>query len=168
MEDCFQGTSLHLSFSEASQAVNVSFSGGRDVDAYLLETLISVYDRDTWIAEIDILRSMASRRLKQWPSRPEGCSCGSSTVSGPAQLISIDNFAEMIVPPKLPGIIRAKGNWQARLAAASICLAKGYTVVLQPELSCLECLLTTHYHNIGHGSTGDAKKTASQQTLMIV
>ncbi|KAI0138108.1 hypothetical protein F4776DRAFT_654478 [Hypoxylon sp. NC0597] len=141
MEDCFQGTSLHLSFSEASQAVNVDFSGGRDVEAYFLETLISVHDRETWIAEIDILGALRSppNRLIRWLLGSRPCSCGPESARG-TKLISIDNFAEMIVPPRQAGIIRANGNWQARLAAASICIAKGYNVILKPEGTCWGCL----------------------------
>ncbi|KAI1140856.1 hypothetical protein F5Y05DRAFT_410705 [Hypoxylon sp. FL0543] len=141
MEDCFEGTSLHLSFSEASQAVNVDFSGGRDVEAYFLETLISVHDRKTWIAELDILgalRSSQDRLIRALlGSKPCSCSADSARRS---KIISIDNFAEMIVPPRQAGIIRANGNWQARLAAASICIAKGYKVILKPEGTCWGCL----------------------------
>ncbi|KAI2634829.1 hypothetical protein GGS26DRAFT_581613 [Hypomontagnella submonticulosa] len=141
MEDCFKGTSLHLSFSEASQVVNLEFSGERDVEAYFLETLISVHDRETWIAELDILGSLASPRDRLvrnfLGTRP--CSCGPASAQA-SKIISIDNFAEMIVPPRQAGIIRANGNWQARLAAASICLAKGYKVILKPEKTCWGCL----------------------------
>ncbi|KAI1408068.1 hypothetical protein F5Y13DRAFT_205057 [Hypoxylon sp. FL1857] len=141
MEDCFEGTSLHLSFSEASQAVNVDFSGGRDVEAYFLETLISVHDRETWIAELDILGALRSpkERLVQELLGSKPCSCGPDSARG-TKIISIDNFAEMIVPPRQAGIIRANGNWQARLAAASICIAKGYRVILKPEGTCWGCL----------------------------
>ncbi|KAH9907236.1 hypothetical protein F4778DRAFT_528245 [Xylariomycetidae sp. FL2044] len=145
MEDCFQGTSLHISFSEASQAVNINFSGEKDVEAYFLETLISVYDRKTWIAEVDILGAMADPLLDSCfltAARP--CDCDGTSDAAAADsptLISIDNFAEMIVPPRKPGIIRATGNWQARLAAVAICVAKGHKVILKPERTCWRCLM---------------------------
>ena len=44
MRDCFESTSLHLSFTGADTPVNVGFSGGENVNAYMLETLISVRD----------------------------------------------------------------------------------------------------------------------------
>ncbi|KAI1100848.1 hypothetical protein F4804DRAFT_317704 [Jackrogersella minutella] len=141
MEDCFKGTSLHLSFSEASQAVNIDFSGGRDVEAYFLETLISVHDRETWIAELDILGALRSPkdRLVRGLLGSSPCNCDPASARG-TKIISIDNFAEMIVPPAQGGIIRASRNWQARLAAASICLAKGYKVILKSEGTCWGCL----------------------------
>ncbi|GAW24361.1 hypothetical protein ANO14919_139450 [Xylariales sp. No.14919] len=144
MEDCFEGTSLHLSFSEASQAVNVNFSGGRDVEAYFLETLISVYNRKEWIAELDILGLVTNKNLKSSDDLPRGKTCNckdNSARGGPTVIIAIDNFAEMLVPPNQPGIIRAEGNWQARLAATALCLAKGYRVVIKAPNTCLACLV---------------------------
>lgn len=139
MENCFEGTSLHIAFSEATQAVNVGFSGGRDVEVYFLETLISVHHRETWIAELDILGTMQSSNLIRRYLGVKSCECKGTAARG-RSIISIDNFAEMIVPPRQPGIVRAIGNWQARLAAASLCLAKGYKVILKPERTCWGCL----------------------------
>ncbi|TRX88740.1 hypothetical protein FHL15_010412 [Xylaria flabelliformis] len=142
MEDCFKGTSLHLSFSQASQAVNLNFSGGPDIEAYFLETLISVYSRAEWIAELDVLGSVTHPNLKSEAEILKGktCSCKYPANKDPT-IISIDNFAEMLVPPTQPGIIRAKGNWQARLAATALCLAKGYKVVIKEPNTCLACVI---------------------------
>ncbi|CAJ2510752.1 Uu.00g063770.m01.CDS01 [Anthostomella pinea] len=144
MGSCFEGTSLHLSFSEASQAVNVDFSGGRDTEAYFLETLVSVHDKGTWIAELDVLGTMQSAGLIRRFIGYSACECSSKTAAPASSLkiISIPNFAEMIVPPRQPGIIRARENWQARLAATSLCLAKGYKVLLKPEQICWGCFST--------------------------
>ncbi|XDG08020.1 hypothetical protein ABKA04_007635 [Annulohypoxylon sp. FPYF3050] len=148
MEDCFGGTSLHLSFSEASQAINIGFSGGRDIEAYFLETLVSVHDRGTWIAELDILKTLRSPPdyfVREYlGSNP--CTCDPDSARG-LRIVSIDNFAEMIIPPMKAGIVRASGNWQARLAAASICLAKGYKVVLKSEETCWGCLVKATHGN---------------------
>ncbi|KAK7699889.1 hypothetical protein SLS64_011320 [Diaporthe eres] len=136
MEDHFTSTSLHLSFSQASQAVNIEFSGGRDVEAYFLETLISVYDKEVWIAELDILEAMKSEGLVRKLLQPNPCTC---SAAGEYSLIAVDSYAEMLIPPRNWGVIRAEGNWQARLAAASICLAAGYKVVLKPKETCWVC-----------------------------
>ncbi|CAH0022586.1 unnamed protein product, partial [Clonostachys rhizophaga] len=125
VDDCFQGTSLHLSFSEACQPLNVQFSGNRDVGAYFIEALVSVYDRGKWVSELDILGSLRNRRILRDYLHSDPCQCSPVQPLG-ARIISIDNYAEMVVPPKAPGIVRAKGNWQARLVAAAICIAKGY------------------------------------------
>ncbi|GAB1316049.1 hypothetical protein MFIFM68171_06259 [Madurella fahalii] len=76
LEDCFGGTSLHLSFTEWTQPLTTGATGGRDVEAYFLETLISVYYRDTWIGDLDILSAFKSRRfLKPLPTNAPTCSC---------------------------------------------------------------------------------------------
>lgn len=137
MEDHFTSTSLHLSFSQASQAINIEFSGGRDVEAYFLETLISVYDKEAWVAELDVLEAMKSQGLVRGLLKAKPCAC---TATEEYSLVAIDNYAEMLIPPRNWGVIRAEGNWQARLAAASICLASGYKVVLKPKNTCWACL----------------------------
>lgn len=137
MEDNFTSTSLHLSFSQASQAINIEFSGGRDVEAYFLETLISVYDKEAWVAELDVLKAMKSQGLVREFLHSNPCAC---SATGDYSLIAIDSYAEMLIPPRDWGVIRAEGNWQARLAAASICLAAGYKVVLKPKHTCCICV----------------------------
>lgn len=167
MEDCFEGTSLHLSFSEAFQPINIGFSGGQDVEAYFLETLVSVYERETWIAELDILRALKclpadlEQRLLARNLKP--CKCEPVSARGP-KIISIDNFAEIIVSPRKAGIIRASGNWQARLAAVAICRAKGYKVILKPENMCWGCFSPANID----GSTVEYNISASRAVVMII
>ncbi|CAG9983384.1 unnamed protein product [Clonostachys byssicola] len=138
VDDCFQGTSLHLSFSEACQPLNVQFSGNRDVEAYFIEALVSVYDHGKWVSELDILGSLRSQRILREYLHSKPCQCSPAQPLG-SRIISIDNYAEMVVPPKAPGIVRAKGNWQARLVAAAICIAKGHCVILKSENTCWNC-----------------------------
>ncbi|KAI1174457.1 hypothetical protein F4777DRAFT_579888 [Nemania sp. FL0916] len=159
MEDCFKGTTLHLSFSDASQAVNVNFSGGPDVEAYFLETLVSVYNRGDWIAELDVLGSMAHPNLRHIYKN-----CKADSMSNGGTMISIDNFAEMLVPPNQPGIVRAEGNWQARLAAMALCLAKGYRVVIKGPKTCLSCALDASKAN----NTDLGRDKTRQDILMII
>ena len=52
--DSFTDTSLHLSCTEYEVPLAVPI-GAIDADAVMLETLISVYDRQKWIADLDIL-----------------------------------------------------------------------------------------------------------------
>jgi hypothetical protein len=44
IQDSVQSTSLYLSFTIPSSLVNVGFSGGQGIEAYMLETLISVHN----------------------------------------------------------------------------------------------------------------------------
>ncbi|KAI2462747.1 hypothetical protein F4781DRAFT_426920 [Annulohypoxylon bovei var. microspora] len=169
MEDCFGGTSLHLSFSEACQAVNIGFSGGRDIEAYFLETLVSVHDRDTWIAELDILGALKSPPdcLVRSYLGSSPCSCDPASARG-TRITSIDNFAEMIIPPTKAGIIRANRNWQARLAAQSICLAKGYKVILKPEETCWGCFSKNPYTKDGYINVTIASFVEKSEKVVVI
>lgn len=178
LDDYFSGTSLHLSFSEASMQVDVGYSGGRDIEAYLLETLVSVYDQQRNIGELDILATFASNRLitefltaeecNHSFNSPDVSAIGKQKTEHPTKVgfISIDNFAEIIKPPSQPGIIRARGNWQARLAAASICIAKGYRVILRPERICLNCL--TKMYIEGESQTIESAIKSESGVVMIL
>jgi len=152
LDDFFSGTSLHLAFSEASMQVDVGYSGGRDIEAYLLEALVSVYDQERHIGELDVLATFSSSRLTtelltvadcgHSNNEPNATPVQNQTPQRAAKVnfMSIDNFAEIIKPPSQAGIIRAQGNWQARLAAASLCIALNYRVILRPERFCLACI----------------------------
>ena len=180
LDDSFMGTSLQLSFTEWKQGLNVGTTGGKDIEAYFLETLISVYDRDKWIADLDILSTFRSKRLLTTFIAHNICSCsraisdtGTQTsnrsveppVSKSMRLVSVSNFAEIIIAPSEPGIITATGNWQARLAAASICIARGYMVILKPHNCCWSCLSSV---DIGGESVPSIITKASNEVLMIL
>jgi hypothetical protein len=50
---------------EQSTPVNLGFSGGQDVDVYLLETLISLRDGGDWIADLDIFNTIGNVKLRK-------------------------------------------------------------------------------------------------------
>lgn len=142
LSNCFEQTALQLSFTEAVFPIDVDVGsiGGRDIEAYFMEALISVYERGKWIADLDILNALNSqhfRRLDCCGNLERNNADSSLTI----KLFSIDTFAELLMPlPQGVGIIRAHKNWQARLAAATLSIIKGYqTMVLPPEF-CWDCL----------------------------
>lgn len=61
LEDNFAGTSLHLSFSDYSLPIGLGTSGQRYQEAQFVEAIISVYDRGTWVADLDIIKAS-----KEW------------------------------------------------------------------------------------------------------
>ncbi|KAK1242928.1 hypothetical protein MKX08_005740 [Trichoderma sp. CBMAI-0020] len=64
-QDRFQGTSVHLSFTGYKHSLYVGQRSVRDVPARWLKTVISVYDRAKWIADLDIREaSMRWREVK--------------------------------------------------------------------------------------------------------
>jgi hypothetical protein len=55
LEDSFVTTVLHLSFTEFEMPYNVGRRDAMDKDICLVETLVQVYDREKWVADLDIL-----------------------------------------------------------------------------------------------------------------
>jgi len=85
----------------------VGTTGGKDVEAYFLETLISVYDRDRWIGDLDLLDTLRSDRLRAdfLTTRGLGKICTCST--GPTTATTSHH-------QQLPAIVPAAGGGQRR------------------------------------------------------
>jgi len=63
----FPHTSLHLSFTQYRVPVSIA-NDAVDPDTTMLETLVQVYDRDKWLADLRILDSLGQiGRIPQWP-----------------------------------------------------------------------------------------------------
>ncbi|EXM13238.1 hypothetical protein FOTG_18304 [Fusarium oxysporum f. sp. vasinfectum 25433] len=139
VQDSFHGTSFHLSFTGYEYPLGVGQRSGRDVPAYLLETAISVYDKDEWIADLDILTSS-----KHW-KKVSASSCphapGALDPSPDLSLISVDSWLEILDPPPngQHAVIRASGNPIARLATAALALQKSRKVLILPPNVCWGC-----------------------------
>ncbi|KAJ2996572.1 hypothetical protein NUW58_g935 [Xylaria curta] len=137
-EDRFTSTSLHLSFTEFKMPFNIGQRGSidRDIQVRSVETVISVYDRSEWLADLDILllyeqglrgheyvkrldtdTSTACRKVKEQHRYTQ-------------RLTSIDNWEELLNLPddigqEHVGVVHSKGNWLARIATACVSVQKG-------------------------------------------
>ncbi|KAF2115886.1 hypothetical protein BDV96DRAFT_520274 [Lophiotrema nucula] len=148
--DFFGNTSLHLRFTKLAIPL-ASAKGAIDADVVMREALIQVYDGGRWIADLDVLRTLASPNLV----RLQGCECeknedtgnlGQSLVGQFAdQIKSIEKWEELLISDKNLivgeiGAVRTYGNWYARLGATA--LATGMdcpTVILPSHCICSEC-----------------------------
>lgn len=140
-EDCFSQTSLHLSFTGWEQEIPVGSSGNRDVEASYVEAAIKLYDHGKWVADLNILDVFKHRFSRMMPEceqhresripREELC-----------KLVSIDSWEELLDSPIEIGVIRARGNWQARLAAAALAVQRGHETRIIPEHVCWTCYLS--------------------------
>ena len=110
LQDRFQETSLHLSFTEFESPVVESSTGYQDREAIFLETLVSVYENGKWVADLDPLRINESSISRH------RCICSSQfsehvehdtdyITSGPP-LTSIENWAEFLDQPRGNAIVR--------------------------------------------------------------
>lgn len=168
--DSFPHTSLHLSFTQYEMPLIVR-TGTVDAEITVLESPVSVYDRQQWTADIDVVGNFADVWLERHFNSPyshqkfrqlsSACPHGLESRSMPTelfakhlaelycrQLISIDSWEELLDPPERLGtqnigVFRAADNWQAKLAAFSICWQLGYQIFLKPKDKCDACILDT-------------------------
>jgi hypothetical protein len=144
LENSFSSTSLHLRFTEFEMAYNIGNRGAIDKDLCFVETLIEVYERDKWVADIDVLPLFQSDNdfVRRNTISCRGCSKEKKL---PRELMSFDHWEELLdVPEGLGknhvGVIRAHDNWLARLAAACVCLQRDFRIVLNPTQEvCWHC-----------------------------
>lgn len=141
-EDNFEGTSLHLSFTEYNPPVSIDNLGSQDEEVFLLEAVISVHQGQEWIGDVDIL-SMFSRRTFGRLATDPSCSHQGSGVPKDDRFVAIDNWKEFIDPPERKRVVRAHKNWVARLAAAAFSShlsdPQGHYTVICPEDVCWDC-----------------------------
>ena len=141
LRDCFKGTSLHLSFTNYVFPVDTGQYGACDMEVYILETLISVHDEGSWVADLDILSSLKNKLFRPIEVR-NGCVHSEVLRGSPTfddTLVSIDCWDEFLDFPGDAAVIRAHENWVARLAIIATSVQRGYlTLLLGPE-RCWQC-----------------------------
>jgi hypothetical protein len=62
--NCFQHTTLHMSFTDWTLPIETNSRGIRDIEAYYIEAATSVFDHGKWVADVkipDIFRHQISR-----------------------------------------------------------------------------------------------------------
>ena len=116
-EDHFGKTSLHLSFTEYYVPLYQNASHGQDNQIFFLESVISVYDSGVWVGDVDILRALEGAQVHRMAILP----CNHvDDVQYTTKMISAEGWDDILDPPNENFVIRASGNWVARLAATAI------------------------------------------------
>ena len=135
LDDCFQSTTLHLAFSCYELPIDVGIHGGRFVEAFFLEAVVSVHDRGEWITDLDVLSTFDSPLFYSLIDQP---SCRDrAPIPTPAfDVVTIDSWKELIDRPTQVAVLRAHGNWLARLAAAALSVRLGIPTVALGESCC--------------------------------
>jgi hypothetical protein len=147
-EDNFKETTLHLSFTNWKLPLDEGASSWGNIDkgVHYIESVVSVHDRGVWVADIDLVKD--SNKL--W--RLTSCDCTDQEKQVPEKanmamrLTSVDSWDELLDSPKGIGVFRARGNWVARLAAASILGRRSIvdgaydsSIIVGPTVPCLKC-----------------------------
>ncbi|KAK5660751.1 hypothetical protein OQA88_12117 [Cercophora sp. LCS_1] len=146
--DRFGGTSLHLSFTTWKFPLDAgSHTGDIDQEIFLLEAVVSVQDKGSWVADIDVLS------IERDALDIVSCSCtrlaGSESAASLENAVSIDSWEEFLDGPPCIGVLLTKDNWVARLAAVSLLAQQGsgHTAVILKEGEqklCWTCLVESY------------------------
>ncbi|KAL2064516.1 hypothetical protein VTL71DRAFT_3653 [Oculimacula yallundae] len=164
LEDHFQDTSMHLSFTRYEIPLLTESDPRHIIDrsAVLVEGLISVFEGGCWVAEVDVLKAVRESvsRCDRWSSGHDHhnqtsvyCNDGqsprrtsfasyteASSIRSELAATSIENWDELIEAPSIGHIaIRAHKNWLARLAATAMCAKHGFISLILPENPCWIC-----------------------------
>ena len=137
IEDSFRNTSLHLSFTQYTMPVQTGDYGRQDIEAFFLESLIAVYDRDKWVADLDVLNMLESELFQRHTYTRV---CDHRHGQTPEfDLISIDNWEELLDREEVLTVVRAYRNPMARLATAAISVRQGRPTIILPDDFCFAC-----------------------------
>lgn len=131
LEGDFGYTSLQLSLTGYELPVNRNH-GSRVQEASYVEAIVSVHDQGEWVADVNILNNESY--LWRAPPRCSHANPADWASTGIGTLISVDNWNELIDPPKHIAIARATGSWLARTALTAVGLQMGRIVILTPEV----------------------------------
>ena len=147
----FHDTSLHLSFTSAKSNISGYFEGLKDSELEVVETTLSVYERDKWVADLDVLNSMIN--LTSFPLaivlpcreclQQKNGKMAQKGLLGENKpgVTAITNWTELLDPPEtIYSVVKASGNWEARLAASVIAVASGYHGRVLPDTWCWTCV----------------------------
>ncbi|KAH9210642.1 hypothetical protein DL95DRAFT_307664 [Leptodontidium sp. 2 PMI_412] len=132
LENNFKSTSLQLSLTGYEQAVNIPMTQGRRYkEVAYVEAVVSAHDCGSWVGDLNILSLCrnSSTFLSNY---------GNSSRFG--KITSIDNWQEFFDLPPNSAIIRAKGNWIARLALAAAMRGREDSAVWASGPICWKCV----------------------------
>ncbi len=97
LQNNFRTTSLHLSFTTAESPLGDNFSGMKDDETYLLETLLSVHEGAEWVADLDVLSSLSREYTTLGLCNGHLCNGHSESQIGPKlEACCIDNWTELL------------------------------------------------------------------------
>lgn len=137
LQNNFGTTSLHLSFTTAEIPLTDKFSGLKDDELYLLETLLSVHEGGRWVADLDVQGSLSSPRYRRLLGK---CEHSENSIAITQAVSCIDSWAELLEPPETQfSIVRACGDWQARLATFSVAVSAEKDIIILPDTLCWQC-----------------------------
>ncbi|KAK4448938.1 hypothetical protein QBC34DRAFT_449178 [Podospora aff. communis PSN243] len=118
-EDLFGSTSMHLGFTAWERSMDMADSHGKqDVQFTKMESVISIRDSGTWVGDVDVMAAMRSPHIYSLSRQPPCHHKPGEPMTLP--LKSIGNWDELRECQSGLAVVRAHGNWLARLVDFSI------------------------------------------------
>lgn len=141
LQDCFRDTNISTSFTHWEVPISLYDNQGIDGSSFLMEAVLSVQDRGRWIADLDprVLspsKDGTSRITRVTCSNLEDCSVDAPNFAS----VSIENWDELFnLPENEICVVKACGNWMARLALTVVSAMLQYETILLPPTFCWSC-----------------------------
>ena len=155
-ENCFGQISIHLSFTAYEMPLQTENTDQHIIDrpARLIETLVSVYDGQKWVADLNVMECLSGKKITRLTCRSrdritglggdyEGannCQATYSNIFSGGSMVSVDNWEEFLQPSdESISVVRAHQNWPARLAFTVASVQQGRHPILLPPDVCWSC-----------------------------
>ena len=139
--DSFQNTTHHLSFTQYTMPCDIGKHGAQDVEAFFIESLVSVYDCEKWVADLDVLDLFRNPKFDRVDCPSESCNHFPGEVPE-VGIKAIDNWEELLDREDWPVVVRTYRNPVARLATATVSAKQGYRTMLVSEKVCWHCIVS--------------------------
>ncbi|CAG9972410.1 unnamed protein product [Clonostachys byssicola] len=117
-EDMLNSTSLHLSFTDWSRPLGPTTTiSGKDVDGLVMESVVSIREHGRWVGDIDPANALQNPIvILMGPQEP----CSHPPDEPPAvPMTAVECWDELRDCPEKLVVVKAHGNWVARLAATA-------------------------------------------------
>ncbi|MCJ1440907.1 MAG: hypothetical protein MMC23_001393 [Stictis urceolatum] len=103
LENNFRDTSLHLGFSGYERPLVTSEHGGRYIEAFFIEAIVSAHESGRWVADLDILNALKTLKAdsvgKAGNARVPAYNSQHADVKTLIPLTAIDSWHELLEPP---------------------------------------------------------------------
>lgn len=168
VENSFDSTTLHLSFTGYTLPIEGSGKGFKDTEIYFLETRVTVHDRGEEIGDLDILGYFCRHPFVRVPACHHSPSPGQSASFDEFQtsdISAIDNWAELLDGPDGVAIARSAYNWLGRLSLTTVCIQLGYKPMILQNNFCWGCTRQAYHRRGALVQSQSVSESASPSAL---
>ncbi|KAK6218455.1 hypothetical protein QIS74_06335 [Colletotrichum tabaci] len=145
-ENAFGSTSMHLSLTNWERSIEEPTSVGiQDVQLTVMESVVSIREAGRWVGDVDVVSALRDECINKF--RPQPSCDHDQDGSYATHLTSIESWDELRNCNAGNVVIRAHGNWVARLACIAF-LSQGIQrgdflfkrIIVCPPQVCWKCV----------------------------